>query len=109
MKNSQNYASSVENVYQSSSKTGKQTTLIKEATSESSNEVTLAVSSVIDHTKATTNSSIDFSLKTLKTEMSLSKCQTSLDGCLVVVKKKDKCEAKTELMGNKSTTIQQQQ
>ena len=106
MKNSQNYASSVENVCQSSSKIGKQTTLIKEVTSESSDEVTLAVSSATDHTKATANLSIDFLLKTLKIETSSCKCQTSLDRCLVVVKKKDKCEAKTELMGNKSTTIQ---
>ena len=64
-----NCASPVENAYHSS-KIGKQTTLIKEATRESSDEVTSTVSSVIDHAKATVNSAIDFSLKTLKIEMS---------------------------------------
>ena len=93
--------SPVENAYHSS-KIGKQTTLIKEATSESSDEVTSAVSSVVDHAKANPNPSIDFSLKTLKTELSSRECQTSLDGCLAVVKKKDKHEAKTEFVGNES-------
>ena len=70
-------------------KTGKQTTLIKEATSESSDEVTSTFSTVVDHTKSTVNSPIDFSLKILKIETSPCKRQTSLDGCLVVVKKKN--------------------
>ena len=101
MKNSQNYASPMKNAYHSS-KIGKQATLLKEATSESSNEVTSAVSNVVDHTKATANSSIDFSLKTLKIETSSRKCQTSLDGCLVFVKKKDKRKSITESVGNES-------
>ena len=52
-----NCVSPVENTY-NSSKIGKQTTLIKEATSESSDEVSSIVSSVVDHTKATANSLI---------------------------------------------------
>ena len=76
--------------------------MIKEATSEKSDEVTSAVRSVVDHARATSNSSIDFLLKTLKIETSLHKRWTSLDGCLVVVKKKDKREAETELVGNES-------
>ena len=71
-----NCASLVENSYHSS-KIGKQTTLIKEATSESSNEVTSTVISVVDHAKATVNSAIDISLKTLKIETSSCKRQTS--------------------------------
>ena len=99
-----NCASSVKNAYHSS-KIGKQTTLIKEAKSESFNEVTSALSSVADHTKATANSSIDFPLKTLKIEMLSHKRQTSLDGCLVVVKKKNKYEAETELGGKESNKL----
>ena len=76
--------------------------MIKEATSESSDEVTSVVSSVVDHAKAIANSLIDFSLKTLKIETFLSKRQTSLDGCLVVVNKKSKREAETELARNES-------
>ena len=68
--------------------------------SESSNEVASTVSSVVDHAKATVNSAIDFSLRTLKTEMSSCKLQPSQGGCLVVVKMKDKHEVKTELVGN---------
>ena len=79
------------------SKIEKQTTLIKEATSDSSHKVTSAVSSVVDHTKASTNSSIELLLKKLKVETSSLKCPTSLDGCLVVAKKKDKHETETEL------------
>ena len=45
--------------------------------SESSNEVASTVSSVVDHAKATVNSAIDFSLRTLKTEMSSCKLQPS--------------------------------
>ena len=71
-----NCVSPVENAYHSS-KTGKQTTMIKDATSESSDEVASTVSSVVDHAKATVNSAIDFSLKTLKIETSLCKRQTS--------------------------------
>ena len=71
-----NCASPVENAYHSS-KISKQTTLIKEAMSESFNEVTSTVSSVVDQAKATVNSAIDFSCKTLKIEMSSCKCQTS--------------------------------
>ena len=96
-----NCASPVENAYHSS-KIGKQTTLIKEATSERSDGVISAVNSAVDHTKSTVNSSIDFSLKTLKIETSSRKRQTSLDGCLVVVKKKEKREAETELVRNES-------
>ena len=81
-----NCESPVDDAYHSS-KTGKQTTLTKEATNESSDEVTSAVSSVVDHAKATTNSSIDFLLKTLKIETYSHKHQTSLDRCLVIVKK----------------------
>ena len=69
----------VGNAYHSS-KIVKQATLIKEATSESSEEVTSTVSSVVDHKKSTVNSSFDFSLKTLKIETSSRKHQTSLDG-----------------------------
>ena len=69
----------VGNAYHSS-KIGKQATLIKKPTSESSDEVTSTVSSAVDHKKSTVNSSIDFSLKTLKTESSSRKHQTSLDG-----------------------------
>ena len=58
-------------------KIGKQTTLIKETTSESSNDVTSTVSPVVNHAKATVNSAIDFSLKALKIETSSCKCQTS--------------------------------
>ena len=76
--------------------------MIKEATSESSDEVTSVVSSVVDHAKAIANSLIDFSLKTLKIETFLRKRQTSLDGCLVVVNKKSKREAETELARNES-------
>ena len=60
-----NCGSPVGNPYHSS-KIGKQTTLIKEATSDSSNKVNSAVSSVVDHTKASANSSIEFLLKKLK-------------------------------------------
>ena len=70
-----NCVSPVENAYHSL-KIGKQTTLIKEATSESSNEVISTVSGVVDHAKAT-NSAINFSLKTLKIETSSCKRQTS--------------------------------
>ena len=80
-----------------SSKIGKQTTLIKEATSDSSNKVTSAVSSVVDHTKASANSSMEFYSKNWRIETSSLKWQTSLDGCLVVAKKKDKHETETEL------------
>ena len=60
-----------------SSKIRKQTTLIKEATlSESSDEVTSTVNSVVvDHAKTTANYSIDFWLTTLKIETSSCKCQ----------------------------------
>ena len=71
-----NCASPVKNAYHSS-KIRKQTTLIKKATTESSGEVTSTVSNVVDHAKATANSAIDFSLKTLKIEMTSCKCQTS--------------------------------
>ena len=71
-----NCSSPVENAYHSS-KIGKQTTLIKEAPSESSDEVTSTVSSVVDCAKATITSAIDFSLKTLKIETSSCKSQTS--------------------------------
>ena len=53
----QNCASPVENTY-NSSKIGKQTILIKEATSESSDGISSVVSSVVDHTKATADSLI---------------------------------------------------
>ena len=52
-----NCASPVENTY-NSSKIGKQTILIKEATSESSDGISSVVSSVVDHTKATADSLI---------------------------------------------------
>ena len=42
-------------------------------------------------------------------ETSLHKRQTSLDGCLVVVKKKDKREAETELVGNESNKRKSQE
>ena len=71
-----NCASPVENAYHSS-EIGKQTTLIKKATSESFDEVTSTVSSVVDHAKATANSAVGFSLKTLKIETSSCKRHTS--------------------------------
>ena len=52
-----NWSSPVENTY-NSSKIGKQTILIKEATSESSDGISSVVSSVVDHTKATADSLI---------------------------------------------------